>query len=270
MPELDTQIIVTGASRGIGKNVAVELSGVSHYGSKHFLISSTKLADLEETKECIIKNKNPNLPEPVVDVFPMDFSDIENLDKNIQQFLKPSKTYSRIILINNHGNADPIGLIHNFKFGTKEIKRALDLNVLSFIALTSAVLKNSLNRAEEVYVVNISSLGAIKPIPGWGVYCAGKAARDMFIQVLAAEVEMLKKESPGIKVKAINYAPGVVDTDAYRDAYQKTNELVNTELKFGKPLTASYTSKVLVDLLIRNEWESGSHIDIGDIVNISQ
>lgn len=48
-------------------------------------------------------------------------------------------------------------------------------------------------------VVNISSLCALQPFKGWALYCAGKAARDMLYQVLAAE-------EPSVRV--LSYAPG--------------------------------------------------------------
>ncbi len=43
--------------------------------------------------------------------------------------------------------------------------------------------------AKSVRVINISSLLAIKPIPGFSLYATGKAARDMFHAMLSAEVE---------------------------------------------------------------------------------
>ena len=52
-------------------------------------------------------------------------------------------------------------------------------------------------------VVNISSLAAVQPVKRWGLYCTGKAGRDMLFKVMAAE-------DPDIRV--LNYAPGPLDT----------------------------------------------------------
>lgn len=53
-------------------------------------------------------------------------------------------------------------------------------------------------------IVNISSLCAVQPFKSWGLYCAGKAARDMLFKVLA-------DEEPNILV--LNYAPGPLDNE---------------------------------------------------------
>ncbi len=53
-------------------------------------------------------------------------------------------------------------------------------------------------------VVNISSLMALRAQETWSLYCSGKAARDMFFRVVAAEEK-------GVTV--LNYAPGPVLTD---------------------------------------------------------
>ena len=55
-----------------------------------------------------------------------------------------------------------------------------------------------------VRIVHISSGAARRPIPGWSVYCATKAAVDQHALTVAAEA------LPGVRIGAI--APGVVDT----------------------------------------------------------
>lgn len=81
-----------------------------------------------------------------------------------------------------------------------ELNNYWALNLTSMLCLTSSILKAfpdspGLSRT----MVNISSLCALQPFKGWGLYCAGKAARDMMFQVLAAE-------EPSVRV--LSYAPG--------------------------------------------------------------
>ena len=52
--------------------------------------------------------------------------------------------------------------------------------------------------------MNVSSLAAVTPFKTWGVYCAGKAFRDMYHRTLCLENGHLK---------VVNYAPGAMDTD---------------------------------------------------------
>ena len=81
-----------------------------------------------------------------------------------------------------------------------EVNNYWTLNLTSMLCLTSSILKAfpdspGLSRT----VVNISSICALQPFKGWALYCAGKAARNMMFQVLAAE-------EPSVRV--LSYAPG--------------------------------------------------------------
>lgn len=81
-----------------------------------------------------------------------------------------------------------------------EINSYWTLNLTSMLCLTSGTLSafpDSPGLSKTV--VNISSLCALQPFKGWALYCAGKAARDMLYQVLAAE-------EPSVRV--LSYAPG--------------------------------------------------------------
>ena len=83
-------------------------------------------------------------------------------------------------------------------------------NVLFFpssvILLNAAFLRltSSLPSKVTVKVINITSLCALQPFKSWGLYCIGKAGRDMLFKVLAAE-------EPTIRV--LSYSPGPLDTN---------------------------------------------------------
>lgn len=73
---------------------------------------------------------------------------------------------------------------------------------------------------EKFLVVNVSSLCAVQAFDSWGIYCAGKAARDMYHSVLAQE--QTKKQESGAtasaeKILVLNYAPGPLDTDMQKE-----------------------------------------------------
>lgn len=75
-------------------------------------------------------------------------------------------------------------------------------------------------------IVHITSDAAVQPYPGWGAYGSSKAAMRQL-------VEVLREESRGTGLKAINFDPGDVDTemhalaipDADRNALRKTTEV---------------------------------------------
>lgn len=133
----------------------------------------------------------------------------------------------------------------------------------------SMALKAFAGHSERLDIVNISSLAAIKPFEGWGVYCIGKAARDMLIQVIAAEVDKVASLSKGTTIRVLNYSPGPVDTDMQKEirsgAAVPEQRQYYTELFESKRLiTPEQTTEKLVTLLERNDYNNGAHVDYFD------
>ena len=72
-------------------------------------------------------------------------------------------------------------------------------------------------RCTNFSVVNVSSLCAVQAFESWGIYCAGKAARDMYHAVLAQELSKRSGDNTGSKILVLNYAPGPLDTDMQKE-----------------------------------------------------
>jgi sepiapterin reductase len=70
------------------------------------------------------------------------------------------------------------------------LRSNFDLNITSFVFLSSAFMRVSTQKfpKAQCFIVNISSLAAIKAFSSWGVYCMGKAAREMMMMVITEEV----------------------------------------------------------------------------------
>ena len=119
-------------------------------------------------------------------------------------------------------------------------------------------------------IVNVSSLAAIQPFESWGVYCAGKAARDMFYKVLAKEIEIKFPEYP---VSILNYAPGPLDTNMQKEIRENPGVDKNTQeyfqqLKANDQLIDPMTSAMkLVSYLNQSPipFKNGDHVDFFDI-----
>lgn len=109
---------------------------------------------------------------------------------------------SEIVLINNAGLLGPADLAG--RQDPAEAIAAVNVNVTAPILLTNAVLRARPSGAA-VRIVHISSGAGRRPLPGWSVYCATKAAVDHHASTVAAEAH------DGVRIAAV--APGVVDTD---------------------------------------------------------
>lgn len=117
-------------------------------------------------------------------------------------------------------------------------------------------------------VVNVSSLAAVQPFESWSVYCAGKAARDMYHKVLAEEQ---KKAPVRSSFFVVNYAPGPLDTNMQKEirenpSVDKQTQEYFVSLKENKQLVdADVSAEKLVVILRERKHESGSHVDFFDL-----
>jgi sepiapterin reductase len=122
--------------------------------------------------------------------------------------------------------------------------------------------------ATKATVINVSSLAAIQPFESWGVYCAGKAARDMFHKVLAEE----QKKSPAREsIRVLSYAPGPLDTNMQKEIREsalvdKPTQDYFIELKKNNQLVdPTVSADKLINLIASENFESGTHVDFFDI-----
>lgn len=104
---------------------------------------------------------------------------------------------ARLILVNNAGTLGDLTRIDCLP-SLASLRTAIDLNVTSASWTTARFLRLLRARAEQSehvpsegapdLVLNISSLAAVQAFPTMGVYCAGKAARDVVHAAAAMEL----------------------------------------------------------------------------------
>lgn len=111
--------------------------------------------------------------------------------------------FSRIdVLVNNAGH----GLASAVEEATDaEIKSVYEINVFGLLRVTRAVLPQ-LRRQKSGHIVNLSSIGGLVGLPGWGIYNSTKFAVEGLSEALAAELATL-----GIGVTVVE--PGPFRTD---------------------------------------------------------
>src|SRR5690606_3138496 len=189
--ESTTVAIVTGASRGLGQALAL---GLLQSGTRLITVARSHDEVLDRQAQesgCSLQQVQTDLASPAA---------VERVARQILSNL-PSGA-KRYLLINNAGTVDPISQaseLHN----AAAITAAFNLNITSVILLTAAFLQAVKPMQADCRILNISSGAGRNPMPGWGVYCATKAALDHYTQVLHAE-------NHGVRIAAL--APGVIDT----------------------------------------------------------
>ncbi len=185
--------IVTGASRGIGSAVARRFAQQGY----DLLLTARSADDLESTAGQIEANGASCMS--VV-------ADLERSETPTAIVTAAHERYGRIdVVVNNAGVAPRSPIID---LTTDAFDQALRINVAAVFHMTRAVWPFMRSRGQGT-IVNISSLAAFDPFPGFAAYGACKAWVNLFTKAAAEE-----GRSDGIRVFAV--APGAVETSMLR------------------------------------------------------
>ena len=177
---MSKHVLLTGSSKGIGKEIALLLLKQKF---KVYGFSRSNSINHED----FIFNK-------------IDLSKPKTID-NIE--LPIVKKNECIFLINNAGDIGEIDRLGNKK--NNEIISEFNINLVSPTIFCNKVIDKYKLKTKHIVIFNISSGAALRAIQGWGTYCQSKAAIDMLTSVIDSE------NNKNIKVFSIY--PGIVDTD---------------------------------------------------------
>ena len=92
----------------------------------------------------------------------------------------------------------------------EDLAHVLETNLVGPFRLTK-ILAGAMALRGDGVIVHVSSDAAVEPYPRWGAYGASKAAQDHLSRILAAELD-----GTGVRVIAVD--PGEMDTKMHRDA----------------------------------------------------
>ncbi|HHZ84229.1 MAG TPA: 3-oxoacyl-[acyl-carrier-protein] reductase [Gammaproteobacteria bacterium] len=223
MQKESKKILITGASRGIGKDIALK----SKEKGYEVLGTSTTNEGVSNLRENGIHGLQLNL----------------NDKKSVASFnyLLTQEHPDIAVLVNNAGiTRDNIVL----RMTEEEWMDVLNINLNGAFKISKTVLKFMLKKRWG-RILNITSTSASTGNRGQANYAAAKAGIEAFSKSLAKEVG-----SRGITVNAI--APGYIQTDMTKVISEKVKEEILSQIplsRFGKPEEISQ----LVDFLISDE-----------------
>ena len=182
--------LVTGASRGIGSAIA---SALAEQGAE-VVLSSRKQADLDEEAERI----NARYPGRATAIA-AHAGRPEDLERLVKEVMTRS---SRIdILVNNAATNPSVGPMMGAELAAWD--KTFEVNLRGMFILTQLVYAASME-THGGSVVNVASVGGIRPGIGLGIYNVTKAGVIMFTRQLAREI--------GGKVRVNAVAPGLIKT----------------------------------------------------------
>ena len=223
MQKESKKILITGASRGIGRDIALNSKEKGY-----------KVLGTSTTKEGVL-----SLKENGIHGLQLDLND----KKSVESFngLLIQEHSDIAVLVNNAGiTRDNIVL----RMSEEEWTDVLNVNLNGAFKVTKTVLKFMLKKRWG-RILNITSTSASTGNRGQANYAAAKAGIEAFSKSLAKEVG-----SRGITVNAI--APGYIQTDMTKVISENVKEEILSQIplsRFGKPEEISQ----LVDFLISDE-----------------
>lgn len=236
---------ITGASSGIGAGLAVDLSKAG----AQVIITARRLSQLQSVADsCALVGKRPL-------IIPFDVTDYSMHMKATQQIIE---LFGKIdILVLNAGKSQRNTAIDTQFSDTKSL---IDLNFLSLVSLTKAVLPHMLERKAGQLVV-MSSVAGIMPVPVSSSYAATKHALHGFYNSLRTEVS-----EHNISVSII--CPGPVESEIHLTTIKNPEN--PTQDEGDKMSTARCTSLVVKGLFYRFEemWISEQPILALAYVNV--
>lgn len=234
--------LVTGASSGIGKEIALQLAKQGIFVCINFSKSKSNAQRVKEEiegfgGESIIFQADVTKENEVIKMFKFLSSEFDTLD----------------YLINNAGIDIPQYIEeHNLD----DWKKIIDLNLNGkFLCLKHAI--PLLKKASSPRVINIGSRFGEKPLEEASAYCCSEAAIIMFTKVSALELSKYN-----IKVNTVS--PGLTRTPLTEkicseeefDAYAKTNP----SKRIGRPIDIA--NAVLFLLSDKAEFINGENINV--------
>ena len=224
-------IVITGASKGIGKAIAVKFASEKN----NIFICSRNESELSATAREINKNGIGN-----VKYFAADLTDKESILKFSDWTL--SQCESVDVLVNNAGDFIP-GSVYNEEEGTLE--KMLNVNLLSAYHLTRALLPAMMKR-KSGHIFNMSSIAALSAYANGGSYSISKFA-------LMGFSKNLREEMKPFHIKVTTVYPGAVYTDSWKSAGVKPNRIMEANDIADMIYAASHLSQqaCVEDIVLR-------------------
>lgn len=224
-------VIVTGGGRGIGREICRKFAAAGD----QVIAAARSQAELDETCRRITNEGNQCVGRVTDVCSPEDIASLIEFAHN---------RFGRVdVLVNNAGVAPtcPIEELDESLFRT-----VMSVNVDAVYRACRAVWP-VMARQRGGVIINISSVAAFDPFPGFAAYGAAKAWVNAWTRAIA-------EEGKAVGIRVIAVAPGAVETRMLRDAFPDfprdqtlvPEDIAEAVLAFAQPAFRHVTGQTLV------------------------
>lgn len=234
-------VLVTGASRGIGKEVALKYAENGYDVIINYVSDKTDVKALENEfkekgAECLILK-----------------ADVSNQDE-VQKLVDGAiAKFGKIdVLVNNAGITKDNLLM---RMSEEEFDKVLEINLKGTFLVTKAVTKYMMKKRTGS-IINLSSVVGVAGNAGQCNYSASKAGIIGFTKSIAKELA-----SRNIRANAV--APGFIETDMTSVLPDNVKEAIHNQI----PLKRMGSAKEVAELIYFLGSEKSSYIT-GQVINI--
>ncbi len=205
-------IVVTGASRGIGRAIAVALTEPGHEVIINF--RSSPEAAQQTAERVAAKQGHPHLCQ-------FDIADPAAIKTAFKEIINE---YGRLDILVNNAGITRDNLLALMK--PAQWNEVLDTNLRGTFLCSQAVVKTMM-RQKCGRIINVTSVVGVMGNAGQSNYAAAKAGIIGFTRSLARELI-----SRNITVNAV--APGFIETDMTRELPEKARQQLLTQIPAGR------------------------------------
>ncbi len=224
------RVIVTGASSGIGRALAIELAA----GGAKLLVTARRQSLLDELAESL-PGRGSN-----VEVVAGDLTDAAVRETIVRRAIERFGGID--ILINNAG----VGALGRFmNVDASRLRQIMEVNFFAPVELTRVALP-TLRKGTNPMVVNVGSILGHRALPRMSEYCASKFALTGFSEALRGECVQM-----GIDVLLVS--PGTTQSE-----FQQ--QMIDRQGETPWPMSEGVTAEVVAQRIIRAIHQGRRHI----------
>lgn len=214
--------LVTGASRGIGRAVAIQLA---QSGADVAVNYSGSEGAAQETVDAILA-----LGRKAIKIK----ANVANAEEVVAMVEETHKTFGHIDILVNNAGITRDGLLMRMK--DEDFDAVIDINLKGVYLVTKAVSKIMMKQRAG-HIINMTSVVGLMGNAGQANYAASKAGVIGFTKSCAKELA-----SRGITVNAI--APGFINTDMTDVLPEKVKAAMVTQIPLGRMANAEEVAAV--------------------------